>query len=175
VLVQRSWLSLCAGIASTLLAFTAALAAPATQSNDCPVVPTDVVSGAVGASASISPTYDVDVNGSNTECLFSAGGHLVLVRRTTGFFDDGASVVTTEQVDQLRLLIADDLDYTPVSGIGDAAFFATVRDRSLAPERLAVLITKAGGDAFAVGVMDTPDALATATTLTQAVLDSRAQ
>jgi hypothetical protein len=58
--------------------------------------------------------------------------------------------------------------------VGDSAFFATVRDRSLASQRLAVLVTKRGADAFVVGVMDTPDALTTASTLTQAVLDSQA-
>jgi hypothetical protein len=147
-----------------------ALAAPAAQSSSCPVAADDVVSGAIGAPASIDPTYDVTVNGTNTECLFTAGGHLVLVRRASGFFDDTAASATPEQVDQLRVLIDDDLDYTAVSGVGDAAFFATVRDRSLAPERLAVLITKRGADAFVIGVMDTPDALTTTSTLTQAVL-----
>lgn len=42
-------------------------------------------------------------------------------------------------------------------------------DRSLAPERQAVLIIKRGSDVFAFGVMDTPDALTTATAFAQAV------
>ncbi len=168
--MQRLLFVLSAGIASTFIGFAAALAAPSAQSTGCPVAANDVVSGAVGAPATINPTYDVSVNGTNTECLFQAGGGLVLVRQSTGFFDDSASNATPEQVDQLRLLIADDLDYTPVSGVGDAAFFATVRDRSLAAQRLAVLISKRGADAFVVGVMDTPEALSTATALTQAVL-----
>jgi hypothetical protein len=161
---------LCAAVASAFMGFAVALAAPAAQSSNCPVAADDVVSGAVGAPATIDPTYDVTVNGPNTECLFTAGGQLVLVRRTSGFFDDSAASATPEQVDQLRLLIDDDLDYAAVSGVGDAAFFATIRDRSLAPERLAVLITKRGADAFVIGVMDTPDALTTTSTLTQAVL-----
>jgi hypothetical protein len=163
-----------AGMASTFMGSAVALAAPTTQSTSCPVAADDVVSGALGAPVSINPTYDVTVDGSNTECLFTAGGHLVLVRRTSGYFDDSASSATVDQVDQLRLLIDDDLDYTPVSGVADAAFFATVHDRSLASERLAVLITKRGADAFVVGVMDTPDALSKDTTLTQAVLDGQA-
>jgi hypothetical protein len=35
---------------------------------------------------------------------------------------------------------------------------ATVRDRSLASQRLGVLVTKQGADAFTIGVMDTPEA-----------------
>ena len=56
----------------------------------------------------------------------------------------------------------------------DAAFFATVLDRSLAPERLAVLVSKHGSDASVIGVKDTPEALNSATTLTQAVLQQPA-
>jgi hypothetical protein len=67
-------------------------------------------------------------------------------------------------------LVVDEVDYTPVGGVGDAALWATVRDRTLAPQRMAVLITKRGADAFVVGVMDSPDALPTATSLTLAVL-----
>jgi hypothetical protein len=161
---------LCAAVASAFMGLSVALAAPAAQSASCPMAANDVVSGALGAPASIDSTYGVTVDGTDTECLFTVGNKLVLVRRTSGFFDDSASGATAEQVDQLRALINDELDYTAVSGVGDAAFFATVRDRSLAPERLAVLITKRGADAFAIGVMDTPDALTSATTLTQAVL-----
>jgi hypothetical protein len=174
LLVRRLLSVLGASLASTFIGSALALAAPAMQSSSCPVVADDVVSGAVGAPVSINPAYDVTVNGANTECLFTAAGNLVLVRRTGGYFDDSASGATLEQVDQLRLLIDDDLDYAPVSGVGDSAFFATVRDRSLASQRLAVLVTKRGADAFVVGVMDTPDALTTASTLTQAVLDSQA-
>ena len=170
--MQRFLFAVGTGLVSTLIVCTAAFAAPLAQaqSTDCPIAGDDVVSAAVGAPATINPTYDVTVDGSNTECLFTAGGHLVLVRQDAGFFDDRAASATPEQVDQLRLLIDDDLDYAPVSGVGDAAFFATVRDRSLAPQRLAVLISKRGADAFVVGVMDTPQALDTATALTQAVL-----
>jgi hypothetical protein len=172
--LRRLLFVLGAGVAGIFLGVAVALAEPAAQSPSCPVAADDVVSGAIGAPVSINPTYDVTVDGTNTECLFSAAGQLVLVRQTTGFFDDGASSATAEQVDQLRLLIADDLDYTPVSGVGDAAFFATVRDRSLAAQRLAVLISKRGADAFVVGVMDTPDALNSTTALTQAVLGAQA-
>jgi hypothetical protein len=70
-------------------------------------------------------------------------------------------------------LIVDQVDYTPVSGVADSAFLATVSDRSLAPERQAVLIIKRGSDVFAFGVMDTPDALTTATALAQAVFASQ--
>jgi hypothetical protein len=174
LLVRRVFFLVSAGIASTVIGCAVALAAPAAQSSACPVAVDELVSGAIGAPASINPTYDVTVDGSNTECLFTAGGQLVLIRRTSGFFDDSAASATPQQLDQLRLLIAEDLDYTPVSGVGDAAFYATVRDRSLASQRLAVLISKRGADAFVVGVMDTPEALATATTLTQAVLDGQA-
>lgn len=171
--MQRLFFVLGAGMVSMFIGSAVALAAPAAQSTACPVAATDVVSGAVGAPATIDSQYGVTVNGSNTECLFTAGGHLVLVRRTAGFFDDGSASATPEQLDSLRLLIDDDLDYTPVSGVGDAAYFATVRDRSLAAERLAVLISKYGADVYIIGVMDTPDALTTASALTQAVLDGQ--
>lgn len=164
-----------AGLASTFIGLGVALAAPATQSTSCPLVADDVVSGAIGSPASISdPSFGVTVDGTDTECLFTAGGQLVLVRRTSEFFADSASSATPEQVDQLRQLIVDDVDYTPVSGVGDAAFLATVRDRSLAGQRMAVLVSKHGADAFAIGVMDSPQALSTTTTLTQAVLASQA-
>jgi hypothetical protein len=144
------------------------------QSNICPVAADEVVSGAIGAPVSIDPLL-VTVDGTDTECVFDSGAHLVLVRRTTGFFDaSDATSVTPAQVEQLRTWIFDELDYTPVSGVGDAAFFATVRDRSLAPQRQAVLVTKRGTDAFAFGVMDTPEALGTATALAQAVLAAQA-
>ena len=37
-----------------------------------------------------------------------------------------------------------------------------------------LLISKRGADAFVIGVMDTPDALTTATTLTRAVINAQA-
>jgi hypothetical protein len=167
-MLRRLLYVLGAGVASTCIGVASALAAPAAQSNICPVAADDVVAGVVGGPVSIDPLF-VTVNGTNTECVFTAGSHLVLVRRTTGFFDDSGPGATPEQVDQLRTLIFDEVDYTPVSGVGDAALLATVRDRSLAPERLAVLVSKRGTDAFAIGVMDTPEALGTDTALTQAV------
>jgi hypothetical protein len=83
---------------------------------------------------------------------------------------DAASGATPEQLHQLRTLIFDQVDYTPVSGAGDAAFLATVIDRSLVAERQAVLIIKSGSDVFAFGVMGRPDALTTATALAQALM-----
>jgi hypothetical protein len=74
------------------------------------------------------------------------------------------------RVNGLRPLVADDLDYVPVQGVGNAVYWATVRDRSLAPERMGVLISQQGTDALAIGVMDTPEALGIAATLTQAVV-----
>ena len=171
--MRRLFFALDAGVASTFIGFAVALAMPAAQSTMCPVAANDVVSGAIGAPVSIDPLL-ITVDGTDTECVFNSGNHLVLVRRTTSFFDDSASGATPEQVDQLRTFIFDDVDYTPVSGVGDAAFFTTVRDRSLAAQRLAVLISKRGTDAFAVGVMDTPEALSTATALAQAVLAAQA-
>jgi len=149
--------------------FAIAMAAPSAQSNICPVAADDVVAGAIGEPVAIDPLF-VTVNGTDTECIFDTADHLVLVRRQTNFFDDGASGATPEQLDQLRTLIFDQVDYTPVSGIGDAAFLATVSDRSLAPERQAVLVIKRGSDVFAFGVMDTPGALTTASALAQAVM-----
>ena len=150
-----------------------ALAVPAAQSTTCPVAANDVVSGAIGAPVSIDPLL-ITVDGTDTECVFNSGNQLVLVRRTTSFFDDSASSATPEQVDQLRTFIFDDVDYTPVNGVGDAALFATVRDRSLAAQRQAVLIIKRVIDAFAFGVMDTPDNRSTAIENAQAVLRKQA-
>jgi hypothetical protein len=170
-LVKRLLMLLVAGVASTCVGVSGALAAPATQSSECPVAGSDLVSSVVGGPAKIfDPEFGVTVNGTNTECLFIAGSKMVLVRRTSEFFADGGASATPEQVDQLRELVVEDVDDTPVSGVGDAALWATVRDRSRAPERKAVLISKRGADAFMVGVMDTPDALTAAITLTQAVL-----
>jgi hypothetical protein len=167
--LKRLCFALGVGLASTFMGFAAAVAAPAAQSNICPVAADDVVAGAIGEPVSIDPLL-VTVNGTDTECIFDAANHLVLVRRQTNFFDDAAGGVTPEQLEQLRTLIFDQVDYTPVDGVGDAAFLATVSDRSLASERQAVLIVKRASDVFAFGVMDTPDALTTATALAQAVM-----
>jgi hypothetical protein len=146
------------------------------QAAACPVAADDVIAGAVGAPAQIlDPDFGVTVDGTDTECLFTAGGSMVLVRREANYFaDSSAAGVTPEQAEQLRLLIRDELDYVPVGGVGDAALWATVRDRSLAPERMAVLISKRGADVFTIGVMDKPDALDRATTLTRAVFAAQA-
>jgi len=153
---------------AALSSVSGALAAPAV----CPVAADDVVSGAMGAPAHLfDPTNGVTLKGADTECLFEAGGEMVLVRRSADFFPDSpGATATPEQVDQLRQLIVDEVDYAPVAGVGDAALWATVRDRSLAPQRMAILISKRGVDALVIGVMDTPDALTTATALTQAVI-----
>jgi transposase len=157
---------------AALSSVSEALAAPAIQSAVCPVAADDVVSGAMGAPAHLfDPTNGVTLKGADTECLFEAGGEMVLVRRSADFFPDSpGATATPEQVDQLRQLIVDEVDYAPVAGVGDAALWATVRDRSLAPQRMAILISKRGVDALVIGVMDTPDALTTATALTQAVI-----
>jgi len=107
-------------------------AAPAAQSTGCPVAPDDLVSSAIGAPVSIDSTYGVSVNGSDAECLFTAGANLVLVRRTTGFFDDSASTATPEQLDQLHVLIDDDLELQARERCRRCRVFAMVRDRSLA-------------------------------------------
>jgi hypothetical protein len=169
LLLKRLCFALCVGLTSTFMGFAVAMAAPAAQSNICPVAADDVVTDAIGEPVTIDPLF-VTVNGTDTECIFDTADHLVLVRRQTNFFDDAASGATPEQLDQLRTLIFDQVDYTPVEGVGDAAFLATVSDRSLASQRQAVLIIKRGSDVFAFGVMDTPDALTTATALAQAVL-----
>jgi hypothetical protein len=149
-----------------------ALAAPIAQATTCPVARDDVISNVLGAPAQIAdPDFGVTVNGSDTQCLFTAGDKLVLVRRTGDYFaGSAAGAATPEEIDGLRQFIVDDLDYQPVSGVGDSAFWATVRDRSLAPERMGVLVSKQGSDAYAIGVMDTPAALDQATALTHAVL-----
>ena len=171
--MKRFCFALGVGLASTFMGFAVAVAAPAAQSNICPVAADDVVASGIGEPVTIDPLL-VTVNGTDTECIFDAANNLVLVRRENNFFDDGASGATPQQLEQLRTLIFDQVDYTPVSGVGDAAFLATVSDRSLAPERQAVLIVKRGGDVFAFGVMDTPGALTTATALAQAVMAAQA-
>ena len=172
---MKHTLSVLLAAVSAFISVSGALAAPAAQSAVCPVAADEVVSRAVGAPAHIlDPSFGVTVDGADTECLFSAADHMVLVKRSGDFFPDSAAATATpEQVQQLRLLIVDEVDYAPVAGVGDAALWATVRDRSLAPQRMAVLISKRGADAFVIGVMDTPDALTTATALTQAVLSAQ--
>jgi len=165
---------LLAGSASLLLSSSNVLAEPSRQGTVCPVASNAVVSNALGTPAELmDPNYGVTLNGSDTECLFSAGGELVLVRREAGFFADSAGV-SPESAEQLRLLVNDDLDYQSVAGVGDAALWATVHDRSLASERMGVLISKQGVDALTIGVMDTPVALDRATVLTQAVVAAQA-
>lgn len=159
--------------AASLLATSSGLvlAAPGLQTVACPVASNDVVSAAVGAPAELfDPDFGVTVSGSDTQCLFSAGGRLVLVRRTADYFSGSQSGATPEAVDLLRQVVTEDVDYTPVAGVGDAALWATVRDRSVASERMGVLISKQGSDAYAIGVMESADALDTATALTQAVV-----
>jgi len=87
----------------------------------------------------MDPEFSVTVNGSNTD-MFMAGGNMVLVRRTGEFF--ATSQATPDSVDQLRQMVSDDLDYVPVAGVGDAAVWATVRDRSLASQRMGVLVSQ---------------------------------
>lgn len=169
--VHRAIALLAAGAIGMLSSTSAVLAAPLAQTT-CPVAADDLISKVMGATATIfDPDFGVTVSGSDTECLFTAGGNLVLVRRQADYFSGSAAAsATPQEIDALRLLIVDDLDYQPVAGVGDTAFWATVRDRSLAPQRMGVLITKHGPDAYAIGVMDTPTALDQATTLTNAVL-----
>jgi hypothetical protein len=167
--IQRAIALLVTGATSLLLSSSNVLAKPLPQTTACPVASNDVVSTVLGAPAQlIDPDFGVTVNGSDAECIFTAGGKMVLVRRTGGYFS--SSQATPDSIEQLRLLVADDLDYVPVQGVGNAAYWATVRDRSLAPERMGVLISQQGTDALAIGVMDTPEALGIATTLTQAVV-----
>jgi hypothetical protein len=171
--IHRAIALLLTGATSMLLSLSNVLAQPVQQTTVCPVASDAVVSTALGTPAKLTdPDFGVTVDGSNTECLFMAGGEMVLVRRTGEFFS--TSQATPESVEQLRLMVSDDLDYAPVSGVGDAALWATVRDRSLAPQRMGVLVSKQGVDAFMIGVMDTPEALAIATTLTQAVVAAQA-
>src|ERR1700730_10796472 len=89
-----------------------ALGAPARQAALCPVAADDLVSGVVGAPAHIlDPTFGVTQDGADTECLFSAGGSMVLVKRSRDFFPAGSGATATpEQVDQLRLLSVDEVD-----------------------------------------------------------------
>lgn len=167
--IQRAVALLVIGATSLLLSSSNVLAKPLPQTTTCPAASSDVIATVLGTPAQLfDPDFGVTVNGSDVECLFTAGGNMVLVRRTGDYFS--SSQATPESIEQLRLLVADDLDYVPVQGIGDAAYWATVRDRSLAPERMGVLISQQGTDALAVGVMDTPEALAIATMLTQAVV-----
>jgi hypothetical protein len=78
----------------------------------------------LGATAQlIDPDFGVRVNRS-AECIFTAGGKMVLVRRTGGYFS--STQATPDSIEQLRLLVADDLDYVPVQGVGNAIYWATV-------------------------------------------------
>ena len=171
--IHRSIALLLTIAASVLVSSANVLAEPLQQTAQCPVASNDLMSAALSTPVQLlDPDFGVTVNGSDTECLFSAGSQMVLVRRTAEYFV--SSQATPDSIEQLRQLVADDLDYVPVSGVGNAAFWATVHDRSLAPERMGVLISQQGADALAIGVMDTPEALATATALTQAVVGAQA-
>jgi hypothetical protein len=155
--IQPAIAFLVTGATSLRLSSSNVLAKPLPQTTACPVASNDVVSTVLGAPAQlIDPDFGVRVNGS-AECIFTAGGKMVLVRRTGGYFS--STQATPDSIEQLRLLVADDLDYVPVQGVGNAIYWATVPDRSLAPERMGVLISQQGTDALAIGVMDTPEAL----------------
>jgi hypothetical protein len=67
----------------------------------CPVARDDLVSQAVGAPAQVfDPSYGVTQNGADTECLFSAGGQMVLVKFSGDFFPgSGGATATPEEVD----------------------------------------------------------------------------
>jgi hypothetical protein len=174
--IHRAIALLLTGVTSVLLSSSNVLAEPMRQATTCPVASDDVISTALGTPASlIDPDFGVTVDGFDTECLFTAGGQMVLVRRTDAYFADSPAGASPENIQQLRLIVADDLDYQPVTGVGDTALWATVRDRSLAPQRMGVLVSKHGADAYAIGVMDTPGALGRATILTQAVFAAQGQ
>ncbi len=90
----------------------------------------------------IQPAIAFLVTGATSLRLSSSN---VLVRGTGGYFS--STQATPDSIERLRPLVGDDLDYVPVQGVGNAVYWATVRDRSLAPERMGVLISQQGTDA----------------------------
>ena len=56
--------------------------------------------------------------------------------------------------------------------LGDGALWVRAKDRSLADERMSLMLVRRGADVFVVGVWDTPLALDQLTTLSHGVLDA---
>lgn len=166
---------------SWLLVSFGLLAAPATaalaQTQTCPLLSDGDVSSAVGSPVTINPFFVVD-SGSAIQCLFqgAAVGDGVLVGRYPGFFGTQDIQSFSPDQDTLRFLLADGLpagsplNVTPVDGLGDAAAWVTPVDLTTAPDSLGRLLVRRGSDAFVVGVAVAPTAVATATSVAQALL-----
>jgi hypothetical protein len=167
---MKRWVAAAGGMLLALgLAVPFVPAATLAQSEACPLISDAEASAATGLSLQVFEGFGVNVSGSNTECLFS-GDDLGLVRRQAGFFAPDAPS-TPEVIERLRTIVArEELDYTPVDGIGDAAYWATVRDPSLAGQRMSLLIVRRGPDAFVFGLTAAPNLQDTVRALGQAVL-----
>jgi hypothetical protein len=164
-------------LSATALAAGAALAqAPATHAAAaglCPLVGDETVAAAVGEPVTISPMYGVTVEADNVECLFDGAEAVVLVRRASAVFGaaDPAGL-SADNATQLRRFVRDEVEYTSVAFLGDGALWARAKDRSLADERMSLMLVRRGADVFVVGVWDTPQALDQLTTLSHSVLDA---
>jgi len=165
------WIAAAGGMMLALgLAVPFAPAATLAQTGACPLIGDAEASAATGLSLQVFEGFGVNISGSNTECLFS-GDDLGLVRRQAGYFAQD-ELSTPEVIERLRTIVVprEELDYTPVEGIGDAAYWATVRDPSLAGQRMSLLIVRRGPDAFVFGLTAAPNLPDSVRALGQAVL-----
>jgi hypothetical protein len=146
-------------------------AASAGAAGLCPLVGDETVAAAVGEPVTISSNYGVTVEPDNVECLFDGSQALVLVRRASAVFGDADPAgLGPDDATRLRRFIRDEVTYTTVASLGDGALFAQAKDRSLADERLSLMLVRRGADVFVVGVWDTPQALDQLTALSHGVL-----
>jgi len=96
---------------------------------------------------------------------------LVIVARWSNFFGaDEGGPFTSDQLERVRRQVNGEVDLTPADGVGDAAVWATFRDRGAAPDALGRLFVKRGRDLFTGGLTEGPDAVARASALTQVLI-----
>jgi hypothetical protein len=159
-------------MAITALTHASVARAFAQADQSCPLASDELVTSTLGMAAQVFPEYGVNVSGDVAECLFEGDVGLVLIARRAGFFENaGPDAFAPDQLDRLRRT-REPVDYTPVTGVGDQAAWATIRDQSLAAERLSVLVVRHRADAYMFAVDDTifPDALGSAKALALAVI-----
>ncbi|MEA2638896.1 MAG: hypothetical protein QOF51_290 [Chloroflexota bacterium] len=158
-------------LAFSMTAAPVALAAPSVQPFSCPLIDAAAVSSAIGAPVTLVPFAMID-DGSSVQCLFQGSGDLsVVTGRRLGFFGtDQSGAFTPDQLDRVKGEINGEVDFTPVDGVGDAAVWATFRDRGTAPDNLGRLLVKRGLDLITVGITEGPGAVTPASALAQVLV-----
>lgn len=131
----------------------------------CPLMSESEISSAAGTALVVLP-FDgaVTENGALTSCLFTGEvGFIIIVRLADEFPVGAPNMLTSAHLEQVKR--GDDVvNYRPVSGVGDAAMWATAADPEVAKERMGFLLVKGGTSLFMLGSDDRDEAQAELTT-----------